>query len=86
MNHVELHNALSKDFEALRKGELNPKLAREIFNGAGKIISNCKNELIAMNMGIPIDCPLLEIKKEDCANLLNKESSKELIDKTKLPK
>lgn len=38
-----------------------------------------------MNMGIPVDCPLLEIKKEDCANLLNKENSKELVDKNKLP-
>lgn len=65
MNHKQLHDALCKDFEALRQGKIKPQMAREVFNGAGKIIANCKNELVAISMGIAVDIPLFDIKKEE---------------------
>lgn len=63
MDHKELHKCLSEDFKALRAGKLSPQKAREIFNGAGKIINNCKNELAAISMGISVDVPLLGVKQ-----------------------
>ena len=63
MNHKELHKMLSEDFKNLRSGKLSPQKAREIFNGAGKIINNCKNELQAIAMGLNVDVPLLGIKQ-----------------------
>lgn len=69
MNHVELHEKMSKTFIKLTTGEMKPQLAKEIFNGAGKIINNCRNELTAISMGIPLDVPLLEIKQVDCEKL-----------------
>lgn len=63
MDHKELHNFLSQDFKDLRSGKLSPQKAREIFNGAGKIINNCKNELQAIAMGLNCDVPLLGIKQ-----------------------
>lgn len=64
MNHKELHELLSEDLKALRDGTLEPKKAREIFNGAGKIINNCRNELVAISMGLNVDIPLLEVTKK----------------------
>lgn len=77
MNHKELHKILSEDLKALRDGSLEPKKAREIFNGAGKIINNCRNELLAISMGINIDIPLLEItKKEEFSQVKKKINGK----------
>lgn len=41
-------------------------------HGAGKIINNCRNELIAANMGIEIEIPLLEITREQSKQIANK--------------
>lgn len=71
MNHIELHKELSDTFKKLKSGKVDPKLAKEIFNGAGKIIANCKKELIAANLGIEIEIPLLEITKEESKKLAN---------------
>lgn len=63
MNHKELHEIMSEDLKLLREGKIKPQVARERFNGAGKIIANCKNQLAAIHMGFSLDVPLLEIKK-----------------------
>lgn len=65
MNHVEAHNRMSAMIEKAEKGKVKPQFAKEIFNGYGKLLSNCKNELVAINMGFPVDVPLLGIKQAD---------------------
>lgn len=70
MNHVELHNNLSNVLKDLMEGNAKPQFARECFNGAGKLIANCKNELIAVSMGAKIDVPLLEISADESGNLI----------------
>lgn len=69
MNHVELHTELSRTFKKLTAGQLKPQLAKEIFNGAGKIINNCRNELQAIHLGFDCDVPLLGIKQADAGKL-----------------
>jgi hypothetical protein len=63
MKHTELHEELSKIFTELRTKKIEVKQAKELFNGASKILSNCKNELQAIQMGFKVDVPLLGIKK-----------------------
>ena len=70
MNHTELHNQMSKILQDLVDGKAKPQFAREYFNGAGKLIANCKNELIAVNMGAKIEIPLLEISADQSGNLI----------------
>lgn len=70
MNHKELHDNLSKVLIELQDGTTKPQFAREYFNGAGKLIANCKNELIAVSMGARIDIPLLEIKANETGQLI----------------
>lgn len=62
MDHKQLHAVMSEDLMKLRAGKITPKEAKEIFNGCGKIILNCRNELVAMGMGFDMDVPLLGIK------------------------
>ena len=69
MNHIQLHNELSDTLLKLKSGEIEPKLAKEIFNGAGKLIANCRTELVAASFGIPMEIPLLEISKDDSRRL-----------------
>lgn len=71
MNHKELHDNLSTILSELVGGKAKPQFAREYFNGAGKLIANCKNELIAISMGARIDVPLLEIKADESGKLLS---------------
>lgn len=73
MNHVELHNDLSRTFKRLVAGQMKPQLAKEVFNGAGKIINNCRNELHAISMGVELEVPLLEIKRSESKKMVNKE-------------
>lgn len=70
MNHVQLHNQMSTVLQDLLDGKTKPQFAREYFNGAGKLIANCKNELIAVSMGAKIDVPLLEISADDSGKLI----------------
>ncbi len=70
MNHIELHDQMSKVLQNLLDGKEKPQFAREYFNGAGKLIANCKNELIAVNMGAKIDIPLLEISADESGKLI----------------
>lgn len=70
MNHVELHDKLSGVLNDLMDGKAKPQFAREYFNGAGKLIANCKNELIAVSMGAKIDVPLLEISANESGALI----------------
>jgi hypothetical protein len=65
MNHVEAHNKLSTMIDKLEKGIVKPQFAKEVFNGYGKLLANCKNELNAINLGFPVDVPLLGIKSVD---------------------
>ena len=53
----------------LKQGKIEPQMAKTIFNGAGKIIQNARNEIIAANMGVPIEIPLLEISKKESKKL-----------------
>lgn len=69
MNHIDLHNLLSDTLTKLKKGTIDPQLAKQIFNGSGKLIQNCRNELIAAHMGIPIEIPLLQISKKESSKL-----------------
>lgn len=69
MNHVQLHADLSDVFKRLKTGQLKPQLAKEIFNGAGKIINLARTELTAIQMGCETEVPLLEIKKSDSFKL-----------------
>lgn len=63
MDHVELHRHLSESFTKLKSGILKPQLAKEIFNGAGKMINLAKAELTAIDMGAEIEVPLLGLRK-----------------------
>lgn len=65
MNHVELHNKMSDVLDRLYKGQMKKEFAKEFFNGAGKLISNCKNELDGIQKGYQLDVPLLGIKAID---------------------
>lgn len=80
MDHVQLHNEVSEILDRLKSGEVKPQFAREYFNGAGKLIANCKNELIAVNMGAKIDIPLLNLTAEESGRLIPlSNKTKELI-------
>ena len=70
MNHIELHNQMSEVLQDLLEGKAKPQFAREYFNGAGKLIANCKNELIAVSMGAKIEIPLLGISTNESGNLI----------------
>jgi hypothetical protein len=65
MNHIELHEKLSKTLDELESGKIKPQNAKEYFNGCGKMINLCKTELEAIQMGADIAVPLLEIKEGD---------------------
>lgn len=69
MNHIQLHRLLSETLLELKKGKIEPQMAKTIFNGAGKIIQNARNEIIAANMGVPIEIPLLGISKRESVKL-----------------
>lgn len=69
MNHVQLHNELCQVFKKLKAGRIETKKAKELFNGAGKIIQNCRNEIVVAGMGVPIEIPLMGISKEDSKKL-----------------
>lgn len=81
MNHIELHDQMSKVLSDLLEGKAKPQFAREYFNGAGKLIANCKNELIAVSMGAKIDVPLLQISADESGKLIPLEDMKKLIAK-----
>jgi hypothetical protein len=51
--------------EKMEEDSVKPQYAKEYFNGCGKIINHCKNQLQAISMGVPVDVDLLEIKAED---------------------
>lgn len=70
MNHIELHNQMSAMLKKLQNGQVKPQLAKEFFNGCGKILNNCSNELIAISMGAKVDIPLFEIKADDTVKLI----------------
>lgn len=70
MNHIQLHDQMSTVLQNLLDGKAKPQFAREYFNGAGKLIANCKNELIAVNMGAKIDIPLLGISADESGRLI----------------
>lgn len=70
MNHKQLHDQMSQVLNDLLEGKAKPQFAREYFNGAGKLIANCKNELIAVSMGAKIDVPLLEISADETGKLI----------------
>lgn len=69
MNHIQLHSLLSETLAGLKAGTIDQSLAKQIFNGSGKLIQNCRNELIAAHLGIEIEIPLLEIKKAESKKL-----------------
>lgn len=75
MNHEQLHSDLSDCFKRLKSGQLKPQLAKEIFNGAGKIINLARTELTAIQMGVETSVPLLEITKNE-SKKLSSEASK----------
>lgn len=81
MNHVELHNNLSSVLNDLLEGKAKPQFAREYFNGAGKLIANCKNELIAVSMGAKIDVPLLGISADESGQLIPLKDAHKMIGK-----
>ena len=81
MNHVELHNQLSNVLNDLLEGKAKPQFAREYFNGAGKLIANCKNELIAVSMGAKIDVPLLDISADETGKLIPLKDVAKMITK-----
>lgn len=64
---------MSDIFKRMKTGQLKPQLGKELFNGAGKIINNCRNELAAIQMGFEVEVPLLEIKKGESKNLISKK-------------
>lgn len=70
MNHKQLHDQMSQVLNDLVDGKNKVQFARDYFNGAGKLIANCKNELIAVSMGAKIDIPLLEITASESGNLI----------------
>lgn len=78
MNHNQLHTQLSSVLKDLLDGNTKPQLAREYFNGAGKLIANCKNELIAVSMGAKIAIPLLEISANESGQLISTKDVKSL--------
>lgn len=65
MNHVELHELLSKALSDLEKDKINADKAKELFVGGSKLISNCKNEIKVIELGFEVDVPLMGIKKEE---------------------
>lgn len=86
MNHVQLHDLLSKTLIALESRKMKPADAKEIFNGAGKLIANCKNEIVISQMGYSLDIPLMDIKKVNVPKSLDnleRPSIKKLNKKTK---
>lgn len=84
MNHIELHNKMSDVLQDLLDGKVKPQFAREYFNGCGKLINNCKNELVATSMGMKVDIPLLEIDKDGVSTNID-ETIKEIDRKRKVP-
>lgn len=69
MNHIQLHKLLSATLTGLKSGTIEPQFAKQIFNGSGKLIQNCRNEMIAAHMGIAIEIPLLGISKKESLKL-----------------
>ena len=49
-NIVELRNELTSVFESLKAGDVTPKVATEMNNAAGKIISSLKIQLEYANL------------------------------------
>jgi len=65
MNTAELHQRAKDTLIKLQSGQLKKELAKEIFNGVGKIVNINKVGLEAIALGFPTDVPLCEITKED---------------------
>lgn len=76
MNHVEAHNKMSTMLEKLERGQVKPQFAKEVFNGYGKLMANTKNELAAINMGFPVEVPMLGIKQIDAEELMQMTKGK----------
>lgn len=68
MNHVELDQELSNVIKDLRAGTIKKDIAREIVNACGKKVANCRNEITFIQMGIPVDVPLMGLKQIDFEN------------------
>jgi hypothetical protein len=64
MNHVELHEVLSKTLKDLQSQRVNVEEADAIFKGSSKLISNCKNEIKVIELGFDVDVPLMGITKD----------------------
>lgn len=65
MNAKELHEKMWDMLSQLEEGKVKPQFAKEYFNGCGKLINNCKNQLQAISMGCPVDVDLLELKADE---------------------
>ena len=76
MNHVQLHALLSETLIRLKAGKIHPLEAKQIFNGSGKLIQNCRNELIAAHMGVPMEIPLLGVSKKESKKLDKQQGGK----------
>lgn len=61
----ELHRKMWDMLSKMENKEVKPQFAKEYFNGCGKIINHCKNQLQAISMGCPVDVDLLEIKGDE---------------------
>lgn len=73
MNHEDLIKTMTEDLRDLRTGKIKPQLAKELFNGAGKIISLTMVELKANEMGYAVSVPILGITALDVEkNQINK--------------
>lgn len=81
MTHTELHAQLSATLKQLVARKIKPTEAKEIFNGSGKIIANCKNEIATIQMGYPVDIPLMGIKQADVNKQLRIETAKPRLKK-----
>ena len=65
LNAKVLHQKMWDMLEKMEKGEVKTQFAKEYFNGCGKVINHCKNQLQAISMGCRVDVDLLEIKADD---------------------
>jgi len=79
MNHVELHEVLSKTLKDLQSQRINLEEADAIFKGSSKLISNCKNEIKVIELGFDVDVPLMGITKDQVKEKFaqDKESNNE---------
>jgi hypothetical protein len=80
MNHVELHEVLSKTLKDLQSQKVNIEEADAIFKGSSKLISNCKNEIKVIELGFDVDVPLMGITKAQVKEKFaqDKESNNEV--------